>query len=136
MFLKSIKALSYASLFTLFLTLLYLIHSVYIFTNNAAPQVNEVSKSSFGKVNHSFEGLTLFSSNKYFIPSLSIQAFAFTFNMMVAPTIEKLKDPTIKNQYTTFGCVIGISRFTYIVCGILPFWALIPKTISKISFME
>ena len=151
MFLRSIKALSYASLFTLVLIIIYLIHTIYIFTlsmKSTTDSTNStcltsfkntsiiISKSSLFGLKHSFDGLTLFSFNKYFIPSLSIQAFAFTFNMMVTPTIEKLKNPTRKNQYITFGCVIAISCTTYIICGILPYLALIPNISHAIVFED
>ena len=147
MFLRSIKALSYASLFTLVLITIYFIHSIYIFTLTITKKnsTSTTSNRTFSEpilfdvtnnLNHKFEGITLFSFNKYFIPSLSIQAFAFTFNMMVTPTIEKLKNPNRKNQYTTFACVIGISCITYIICGVLPYLALVPNIKHAIVFED
>lgn len=136
MFLRSIKALSYASLFTLVLITIYFIHSIYIFVLSMTEKTNKNLFSVTSNIKHEFEGLTLFSFNKYFIPSLSIQAFAFTFNMMVTPTIEKLKNPTRNNQYKTFGFVIGISCITYIVCGTLPYLALVPNIKHAIVFED
>lgn len=139
-FLRSIKALSYASLFTLVLIIIYIIHCIYIFIldmkldSNASNIMNSNHSPMF--TNTKFEGLTYFSFNSYFIPSLSIQAFAFTFNMMVAPTIEKLKNPTRKRQYTTFGLVIAVSCITYIFCGLLPYMALIPNIDHAIVFED
>ncbi|OHS97973.1 Transmembrane amino acid transporter protein [Tritrichomonas foetus] len=126
MFLRSIKALSYASLFTIVLICAYIVHTVY----NFGVQI----KSDGGfDINHE---MVLFSFNQYFIPSLSIQAFAYTFNMMVAPTIEKLKAPTRKRQYLTFSIVIIFSCFTYILCGVLPYFTLFSNIQHEIVFED
>ena len=125
MFLRSIKALSYASLFTFVLIFLYIIHTVYIF----AKTINE---DGFDP-NHE---LILWQFNDYFIKSLSIQAFAFTFNMMAAPTIEKLKKPTRNRQYITFISVILFSCVTYLVCGILPYFSFFSGIQHAIIFED
>lgn len=142
MFLRSIKALSYASLFTLVLITIYIIHSIYIFVLSMKDSSNKpasliVLNNGLNSIKkHSFEGLTYFSINKYFIPSLSIQAFAYAFNMMVTPTIEKLKSPHRRNQYKVFAIVISISCFAYIICGALPYLALIPNVTHAIVFED
>lgn len=122
-FLRSIRALSYASVITMFLMFLYLIHCFYIF----GMRMKDLPK-------HKLQGVKAFEFNRYFIPSIAIQAFAFTFNMEVTPTIEKLRRPTRKRQYKTFAWVVGISGIIYFISGIFPYLALVPNIRDPIVF--
>jgi amino acid permease len=108
-FLRSVKGYSQVSLFTCVLIVIYLVHAV-----------TEFAKTGI----HHDRKFPVFTANKYFIPSLSTQAFAFHCHPGAGPAIAKLVNPTRNRQYMTLAAVVGAGAFCYYVGGLLPYLTL------------
>jgi amino acid permease len=97
------------SLLTCVLILIYLVHAITEFAKTGIPRDRK---------------FPIFTINKFFIPSLSTQAFAFHCHPGVGPAIAKLLNPTRRRQYITLAAVVGAGAFCYYIGGVLPYITL------------
>ncbi|OHT09957.1 Transmembrane amino acid transporter protein [Tritrichomonas foetus] len=123
MLLRSISGLSYVSMFTVVLIGVHLIHSTYFFGDSLYRDGFDPNKE-----------IKYFELNQYVIPSLSMQAFSFTCHPVFFPTMNKLRKPTRKRQYTLITIVIIIAGFTYFIGGLLPYLTKFEQINSAIVF--
>jgi hypothetical protein len=93
------------SLLTCVLIAVYLVHAI----------------TAFAETGMRGGKLPVFAINKYFIPSLSTQAFAFHCHPGIGPAIAKLANPTRSRQYMTLAAVVGAGGFCYYIGGIIPY---------------
>lgn len=123
MFLKSIHGLSYVSMFTGVLMCMYLVHAIFYFG---------VYTHDYGfDPDHKIQFVAI---NEFFIPAMSIQAFAFTCHPVIGPTIASLVNPTRQRKYLTLGLVVIASGICYLIGGLLPYLTLFDKIVSAIVF--
>jgi amino acid permease len=108
-FLRNVKAYSQVSLLTCLLIVLTLVHAIVVF-----------AQTGF----HRERKFPIFTINKYFISSLSTQAFAFHCHPGVGPAISKLINPSRNRQYMTMAIVVGAGAVCYYVGGIIPYLTL------------
>jgi amino acid permease len=111
--LRQVKGYSQVSMFTCLLIAIYLAHAITYFAM-------AVRDGSVGAGTH----YNYVSFNKYFIPSLSVQAFAFHCHPGTGPTIARLAHPTRERQYWTMLAVIATATVGYYVAGLLPYLTL------------
>ena len=105
--LKSIGALSYVSIFSIAMSLIYVVHGIYIF----------FSQDKFDPDNR----LVIFSTNSIFIPSLATQCSSFTCQPFVFSTLLQMKNCTISRQYKAMFFAILTSSLLYYIGGIFPY---------------
>jgi hypothetical protein len=108
-FLRNVKGYSQVSLLTCLLIVLTLIHAIVVFGQKGFRPHGEIP---------------IFTYNRYFIPSLSTQAFAFHCHPGAGPAIAKLINPTRKRQYLTMAAVVGAGGICYYIGGLLPYLTL------------
>ena len=123
MFLKSIHGLSYVSMFTGALIVIYLVHALVYF----GVYVHDYGFDPERKIE-------IASFNSFFISAISIQAFAFTCHPVIGPTIATLSSPTRQRKYLTLALVVIAAAMCYLIGGILPYLTLFDKITDPIVF--
>jgi sodium-coupled neutral amino acid transporter 11 len=113
--LRQVRGYSQVSMFTCLLIATYLAHSITYF-------VKGVRGGTIGPRSD----FVYFKFNKFFIPALSTQAFAFHCHPGTGPTIARLIQRTRGRQYATMAAVIGAAAVCFIVGGLLPYLTLAP----------
>jgi hypothetical protein len=124
MFLRNIRGYAHVSIFTCVLILLYIIHSAYYL--------------GFGISHRGFDPekeLVIASVNKYFVPALAIQAFAYACHPIVGPTMDKLRNPTTTRKYLTMGLLCLLASCCYTCGGILPYLTLFEHIKDPVIFV-
>jgi amino acid permease len=112
-FLRQIKGYSQVSMFTCLLIAVYITHAVTYFV--VAVRDGSVGPSA---------DYNYVKFNKYFIPSLSVQAFAFHCHPGTGPTLARLENPTRERQYWSMLAVIVAASVCYFLAGLLPYLTL------------
>jgi amino acid permease len=112
-FLRQVKGYSQVSMFTCLVIAIYVAHAIFYF----AEAVRDGTVGASADYNY-------VHFNKFFIPSLSVQAFAFHCHPGTGPTITRLAKPTRERQYWTMLMVIAMATVCYYVAGLLPYLTL------------
>jgi amino acid permease len=122
--LRSLRGFSHVSMVTCGLICLYLVHSaVYL--------VIYTRESGFNP-----DGtMKLFQFNKFFIKSLSVQAFAFACHPLIGPTLERLTNPTWQRQYSTMLILAICASGCYALGGLLPYLTLFDRILDPVVFV-
>jgi amino acid permease len=122
--LRSLRGFSHVSMVTCGLICLYLIHSaVYLILYTRERGFNPD------------QTMRLFDFNKFFIKSLSVQAFAFACHPLIGPTLERLIEPTWQRQYSTVLILTLCASGCYALGGLLPYLTLFDQILDPVIFV-
>ena len=121
-FLPSISSLSYVSIGSLCLIIIYLFNSVYYF-------IDEIIHNGFDSKHQ----IKYFNINSLFLPALSIQATFFDCHPIVFPTLIKLKNGSKKNKLFVLLMVLLIAFLLYTIPGVFTYLTLFDSMQGPVS---
>jgi amino acid permease len=120
--LRSIQKLSLVSFCSMFLVFIYLIHNIFYF-------IRSVNKYGFDPQNE----INYVTFNKFFIPSIAIQATSYSCHQNIFPALNKLENGTKQRKMTVMIIVAIIAFLIYTTGGLFGYITLFDKIDDPVS---